>query len=120
MVSNEELLIVLGRQINFDRDQKAAAIDQTAGRDRLYGHPAVDICDTVCGGGELLSEIDATYLQPTHLTTNLSVCLNVCLSIYLSVCLSVCLPACLSVRLSLFIYLFISVCRLMYPHALSL
>jgi hypothetical protein len=27
MLSNEELLIVLRRQINFDRDQKAVAID---------------------------------------------------------------------------------------------
>jgi len=30
MLSNEEQLIVLGRQINFDRDQKTAAIDQEA------------------------------------------------------------------------------------------
>ena len=27
MLVNEELLIVLSRQVNFDRDQKAAAID---------------------------------------------------------------------------------------------
>jgi hypothetical protein len=44
MLSNEELLIALRRQINFERDQKAAAIDQTTGRDRLverdrvFGH----------------------------------------------------------------------------------
>jgi hypothetical protein len=38
MLSNEELLIALRRQINFDRNQKAAAIDQTTGRNRLFGH----------------------------------------------------------------------------------
>jgi len=30
MLSNEELLVVLGRQINFDRDQKEATIEQAA------------------------------------------------------------------------------------------
>jgi hypothetical protein len=38
MLSNEELLIVLWWQINFDRDQKAAAINQTNGCGRLFGH----------------------------------------------------------------------------------
>jgi hypothetical protein len=43
MLSNEELLIVLRRQITFDRYQKATAIDQTTGgdgrvdQDRLFG-----------------------------------------------------------------------------------
>jgi hypothetical protein len=36
MLSNEELLIALRRQVNFDRKKKA--IDQKAGRDRLFCH----------------------------------------------------------------------------------
>jgi hypothetical protein len=39
ILSNGKSFIILRRQINFDRDQKAAAIDQTTGRDRLFGHP---------------------------------------------------------------------------------
>ena len=38
MLSYEELLIVMGQQITFERNQKAAAIDQTAGRDQLFVH----------------------------------------------------------------------------------
>jgi hypothetical protein len=38
MLSNEELLIVLGGQINFYGDQKAAAIDQITGREQWFGH----------------------------------------------------------------------------------
>ena len=44
MLSNENLLIVLRRQINFDSDQKAVTISQKIGRDRLvdrdqlFGH----------------------------------------------------------------------------------
>jgi hypothetical protein len=44
MLINEELLIVVGRQMNFDRDQKATVIYQTTCRgqpidqDRLFGH----------------------------------------------------------------------------------
>lgn len=38
MLSNEELLIILKQQINFDRDQKAAAIDQTTGHEQLVDH----------------------------------------------------------------------------------
>jgi hypothetical protein len=38
MLPNKELLIVLERQINFDRDENAAAIYQTTDRDRLFGH----------------------------------------------------------------------------------
>jgi hypothetical protein len=41
MLSNEEILIVLRRKINSDRDQKAAAMDQTTGRDRLLATPAL-------------------------------------------------------------------------------
>jgi hypothetical protein len=43
LLSNEELLILLRRQITFDRDQKGTAIDQTTGgdgrvdHDRLFG-----------------------------------------------------------------------------------
>jgi hypothetical protein len=33
----QEFFIVLRRQINFDRDQRATAIDKTAARDRLVG-----------------------------------------------------------------------------------
>jgi hypothetical protein len=91
MLSNEELLIVLGRQINFDRDQ-------TDGRDRLVGHPAVGCCVTVCGGGELLSEIVTTYLLPNHQSIYLSVYLSVCLS-NLSICLTryICSSFCVNV-----------------------
>jgi hypothetical protein len=38
MLSNENLLILLRRQIYFDREQDAAAIGQTIVRDRLFGH----------------------------------------------------------------------------------
>jgi len=38
MLSNEELMIVLRRQINSDVDQRATAINGTTGRDRLFGH----------------------------------------------------------------------------------
>jgi hypothetical protein len=38
MLSNEEFMIVLRRQINSDVDQRATAIDGTTDRDRLFGH----------------------------------------------------------------------------------
>jgi len=38
ILSNEEPLNVLRWQINFDRDEKAATIDQTIGCYRLFGH----------------------------------------------------------------------------------
>jgi hypothetical protein len=38
MLSNEELMIVFRRQINYNVDQRATAIDVTTGRDRLFGH----------------------------------------------------------------------------------
>jgi hypothetical protein len=36
MLSNEELLIAPRRKMNFDRDQKDAAIDQKSSRNRLF------------------------------------------------------------------------------------
>jgi len=43
MLINKELLIVLRQQVNFDGDQKVAAIDQTGrermvDRDQMFGH----------------------------------------------------------------------------------
>ena len=38
MLSNEELLIILRQQINYEKDQKAAAIDQTTGCKQLVYH----------------------------------------------------------------------------------
>jgi len=45
MLVNKELLIVLRQQLNFDRDQRVAAIDDTTGhkrlvhRDQMFGQP---------------------------------------------------------------------------------
>jgi len=38
MLSNEEVLIVQRQEINFDRDEKAAAIYPENGSDLLFGH----------------------------------------------------------------------------------
>jgi hypothetical protein len=38
MLSNEEILIVMRWQINFDTDQKVAAIDQTTGSEGMFSH----------------------------------------------------------------------------------
>ena len=38
VLSNEEVLIVQRQKINFDRDEKAAAIYPTKDSDQLFGH----------------------------------------------------------------------------------
>ena len=38
MLSNEELVIVLRRQINSDADRAATATNRTTGGDRLFDH----------------------------------------------------------------------------------
>jgi hypothetical protein len=38
VLSNEEVLIVQKQKINFDRDEKAAAIYRTKDNDQLFGH----------------------------------------------------------------------------------
>jgi hypothetical protein len=38
MLANEGLLSVLRREINFDRDQTTAAINQSTGCDQVFGH----------------------------------------------------------------------------------
>jgi hypothetical protein len=43
MLSIEELLIILRWQINFDRDQKMATIDQTTQCSQLFGHLCIRI-----------------------------------------------------------------------------
>jgi hypothetical protein len=51
MPSNKGILVVLRWQINFDRDQKATAINGTTGSDRLFGlfsYKALDFSYILC------------------------------------------------------------------------
>jgi len=70
MLSNEELLIILRQQINFDRDQKAAAFDQTTGHEqlvdqnRLLSHLWHNIFESCCLPMSLNHSINLYTLYP--------------------------------------------------------
>jgi hypothetical protein len=54
MLSNKELLIILKQQVNFDRDQKVVAVNQTAGCDLLFGYPWPRESDNASAAEEIL------------------------------------------------------------------
>jgi hypothetical protein len=88
MVSDEELLIVLMRQVTFERNQKAGAIDKTTDlyrvvdRNRLFGHLGLVVFQIRCwfgkNGTELQNSIELFCLQCLVSAKNVHPCSKCC------------------------------------------